>query len=382
MEKEKTQLNQTGEIEAVVSGKSAEGGNGKLNLENDGAFDISKYKKRWIDNLDRRFLSIFFASLVFNVILILYISNIPFQITADYIKKFQEHYANFIYDKQIETVDVKDLGDKALIGEGAKDQGEKPEGSKDQAGGKGGRSGGSAPAGTGTGEATAEARRAAHTKSTQEIQQEVSNKGLLGLLTGSGSAAQGEAIQDVLSSSPGGGSKNLDEVLSGLSGIKTQGTPGGSGNGSGAGARGSRTSGSGTGIGDMIDGLTSAKSQNFGQKTDKMVVSESKIEVEGGKAGGRESESVMAVVNSHRAAIEYCYQRALRKNPNLKGKISLRFSISPAGQVKSVEILANTLNDSSVEKCIISKIKSWRDFGPVDPSKGDAVFRQDYIFGY
>ena len=173
----------------------------------------------------------------------------------------------------------------------------------------------------------------------------------------------------------------MDEVLSGLSGIKTQGTPGGSGNGEG-GARGGRTSGSGTGIGDMIDGLTNAKSQNFGKKTDKMVVSESKVEIEGGKSGGRDPESVMSVVNSHRAAIEYCYQRALRKNPNLKGKISVRFTISPAGQVKNVEIISNTLSDSGVEKCIIQKIKSWKDFGPADPTKGDAVFRQDYIFGY
>ena len=89
-----------------------------------------------------------------------------------------------------------------------------------------------------------------------------------------------------------------------------------------------------------------------------MVVSESKVEAEAGKSAGRDPESVMAVVNSHRAAIEYCYQRALRKNPNLKGKISLKFIITPTGSIKDVIILSNTLNDPSVEKCIIAKIKS------------------------
>jgi hypothetical protein len=203
-------------------------------------------------------------------------------------------------------------------------------------------------------------------------------------LTGSGSAAKGEAIQDVLgAASMGSGTGNLDDVLSGISGIKTSGAPGGSNGGAdGGGTRGGRTAGSGTGIGDMIDGLTSARSTNFGKKTNKIVVSESKVEAEAGKSAGRDPESVMAVVNSHRAAIEYCYQRALRKNPNLKGKISLKFIITPSGSIKDVIILSSTLHDPSVEKCIIAKIKSWRDFGPIEASKGDAVFRQDYIFGY
>ena len=350
----------------------------------DGDFiiDVSRYKKRWSENLDRRFLSILFTSLVFNVIFILYASQIPIKNTAEHMRKYQEHYANFIYDKkpkpveheEVKTIDVADANvdeeDKTVEPE---DDVTDTESTTDE-------SSDPVPGNDPPVASSAETRRSAHTKSTEEIAQEVSNKGLLGLLTGTGSAARGAAIDDVLSDFGNGGSGNLDEVLSGISGIKTSGTPGGAGRGNAA--RGSMTTGSGTGIDDLIDGLATTQTKKFGNKTANMVISDSKVEAESGKSAGRDPESVMAVVNSHRSAIEYCYQRALRKNPNLKGKISVRFIISPSGSVKDVKILASTLNDPSVERCIISKIKSWRDFGPIDPAKGDAVFRQDYIFGY
>ncbi len=360
-----------------------DGGNGKLKSNFTPDFDVNRYKKRWLQNVDKRFMSIFLVSLFFNVIIILYISHIPFEMTADYARKFQEHYANFIYDRQPEPVQTEDVNNQDLIGQN-KDksgEGEKKPAEADNSGVAQGTADSAPASGGAPGPVSAAARRAAHTKSTAEIAQEVSNKGLLGLLTGTGSAAQGASVQDVLGETGGSGSGNLDEVLSGLNGIKTSGKAS-SGSGGKGGARGSRTSGSGTGIGAMVEGLTSAKSQKFGSRTDKMVVTNSDVAVEGGKSAGRAPEQVMAVVNSHRAAINYCYQRALRKNPNLKGKISLRFVISPSGSVKDVKILSSTLNDPSVERCIISKIRSWRDFGPVAAAKGDAVFRQDYVFGY
>ena len=181
MGKENTQFNQT-EVDVAVMEKTKEGGNVKLQPENNGQPDVNKYKKKWTDNLDRRFLSIFFTSLVFNVIIILYISSIPFQISADYIKNFQEHYANFVYDKQVETVDVEDIGDKSLVGEGEVEEvAQKDETGDEAGGGTEDQPEGGAPAGPGNSETTAEARRAAATRSTEEIQQEVSNKGLLGL---------------------------------------------------------------------------------------------------------------------------------------------------------------------------------------------------------
>jgi len=369
---------QTQDIGAqVLEEKKSSGGNGHEPVDLDALIDVSRYKKSWKDNFDRRFFAIFLASLFFNVILVLYLSHLPFELSAEYVRKIQEHYAQFIYKKAPEPVKVAETKPSDLVGNEGK---AKAEEKKTPSG-----AGGAGKEGAGAGKSgmeAAQARRQAHTRSAQEIQQEVSSKGILGLLTGTGSAAQGEQVADILGDTGGAGSENLDEVLSGISGIKSSGEAGG-GKGAGArGTRGSRVTGGGGGIGDMVAALTTARTKEFAKKKQELVVSQSKVKAEAGKSAGRDPAAVLAVINSHRAAIEYCYQRGLRRNPNLKGKISIRFIISPDGRVKDVKILSSTLNDPSVERCIVAKIRSWRDFGPIDPAKGDAIFRQDYIFGY
>ncbi len=375
-------------VEEVMTKSADKNNNGSHN--NLALFlEADRYKKRWQDSLDRRFLNIFLITLAFNMILVIYLSHLPYQMSTNAVRKVQEHYANFIFDKKAESVqnnaaETQGLAARQKANKGAGEGGSKNESSARNASGRGGVINYSGSPGSTT--SSAEERMSAHTRSTNEIAQEVSNKGILALLTGNGTAAQGNGVVDILGESGGGEGKNLDKVLTEINGLKSSGAPGG-GTGSGGGsARGSRVTGSGSGggsgIGDLVDGLTQVQTTDFGKKTEKMVVSQSKVEAEAGKSAGRNAEAVLAVINSHRSAIEYCYQRALRQNPNLKGKVSLRFVIRADGSVGDVTVLSSTLGDPAVESCIVAKIRSWRDFGPIDAAKGDAIFRQDYIFGY
>ena len=103
---------------------------------------------------------------------------------------------------------------------------------------------------------------------------------------------------------------------------------------------------------------------------------------QGKKSDCRNSDEVSEVVNSHNAAIQYCYQRELKRNPDLKGKLVVRFVINPSGKVKDVKIISSTINNPRVERCVVNRIRRWDDFGAIDPAKGDATFRQVYTFGY
>ncbi|MGH7455435.1 MAG: TonB family protein, partial [bacterium] len=106
-------------------------------------------------------------------------------------------------------------------------------------------------------------------------------------------------------------------------------------------------------------------------------------ESEDGKAtGSRDREAVAAVVAKHTSAIQFCYQRELKRSPNLKGKVVVRFVITPQGAIESVTILSSTLSNGTVESCIAERIKRWDDFGAIDPAKGNTTFRQVYTFGY
>ncbi len=340
-------------------------------------FHPEDYKKQSLKRLDRRFWGIFLATFLLNVILMMYLSNLPYQITEDVARRIQEHYANFIYQQQKATPPPKStLAETKGPGAEKKPEEQKPAETSKTAENNPAKNASS------KGPRTARERVAAKSRSTAQISREVSKKGLLALITGSGAAAQGDAVQDVLGDNAGSSGKNLDKILSNIGGIKTSGASEGAGKGKGGSVRGGRATSSGASIDDIVTGLGSAKQNSIQKKTKMKLFKSGKVKAEAGKSGGRSPASVLAVINSHKAAIEYCYQRALRSNPNLKGKISVRFVIRPDGSVGNVKIVESTMNNASVERCIVSKIRRWRDFGPVDPTKGDAVFRQDYIFGY
>jgi TonB family protein len=58
-------------------------------------------------------------------------------------------------------------------------------------------------------------------------------------------------------------------------------------------------------------------------------------------------------------AVKGCYERALKRNPNLSGKIVLRWTITPSGTVQNVEA-ENDIGDPEVANCIKQLVSRWR----------------------
>src|SRR6516164_4164570 len=58
-------------------------------------------------------------------------------------------------------------------------------------------------------------------------------------------------------------------------------------------------------------------------------------------------------------AIRSCYERELKRNPGLKGKVVMRFNITPAGRAGDVRIEENTLGSNEVASCIQGLMRSW-----------------------
>lgn len=218
-----------------------------------------------------------------------------------------------------------------------------------------------------------------------DIEATVGSKGILGLLTSSGSTARGEEVEDILGRSSDS-QTDLDEALANLTGIKAGGRPGSRGEGVGNGdatVRGGRNQGA-EGIDALVSGLGKTKSSSFTRTGELVVVSESPLIERSSATGivGRNQDDVQVVVTRHNNSIEYCYERELKRDPNLKGKIVIRFTITPQGTVKNVELISSTLNNRKVERCVISRVRRWSDFGAINPSYGDTTIRQVYAFGY
>ena len=86
-----------------------------------------------------------------------------------------------------------------------------------------------------------------------------------------------------------------------------------------------------------------------------------------------DKKAVASVINRRRGALIGCYERELKKNPTLKGKVVVRFTIGTAGRVTGAKVASSSLSSSAVGSCVVSRIKGWRfpkpDGGSVSVSK-------------
>ena len=65
-------------------------------------------------------------------------------------------------------------------------------------------------------------------------------------------------------------------------------------------------------------------------------------------------------VRARIGAIKACYERALKRNPNLSGKVKVRWTITAAGTVSAVDIEEDSMGDSEVSSCIKGLVMRWR----------------------
>lgn len=76
--------------------------------------------------------------------------------------------------------------------------------------------------------------------------------------------------------------------------------------------------------------------------------------------GHRTREEIQLVFDQNKGAVYALYNRALRKNPTLRGKVVLELTIAPSGKVKACKILSSELNDKKLERKLVSRIKMFK----------------------
>jgi len=82
-----------------------------------------------------------------------------------------------------------------------------------------------------------------------------------------------------------------------------------------------------------------------------------------GGAGGQSSrpyEEIELVFQKNKGRIFSLYNRALRKDPSLQGKIVLELTIQPNGRVSKVRIISSELNNPTLESKLIRTVKGFR----------------------
>jgi TonB family protein len=120
---------------------------------------------------------------------------------------------------------------------------------------------------------------------------------------------------------------------------------GGGGPGGGGGRAGAGKGGDGSGAGAAGKGGTLQKGSS-------------------GK-GSRSIEDIKLVFERNKGAIYALYNRALRDDPALQGKVVLELKIAPDGQVQGLRIVSSELKADELEKKLLARIRQF-DFGAKD----------------
>jgi len=71
-------------------------------------------------------------------------------------------------------------------------------------------------------------------------------------------------------------------------------------------------------------------------------------------------EELTLVFDKYKGALQNIYQRALRKDPTLRGKVVFELTINAAGKVTKCTIISSELGSKSLERRLISRVKSFR----------------------
>lgn len=185
------------------------------------------------------------------------------------------------------------------------------------------------------------ARKAARSK---KIREKIAGKGVLAVLGTLGSGKG--AVADVFGSGGLGG--DLDAAFDGIAGVGL------------ATGRGRTTRGGGSGSAASIGGLATSGGGKvgLGRKAERRVgaVKTEAPEVD----GSLDSAAIARVVRARMRMVQDCYERELKRSPNISGKIEIEFTIGTNGRVEEALIASNAMGSAAVGNCIVSRIRRWR----------------------
>lgn len=311
----------------------------------------------WMRNIDWPYTSTLGTTLAVMLVLWIWAGQVDIRDDEMKIEDIPDRFAKLVMPDK--PIDIEE-GD----GEGAGPEVDKPKKKKkpkkDEAAGDG----------EGDGEKgkplSASAKRAA-------MEKKVAGRGLLKVLGAKGTASgvsAGGAVADVFGDGAVGGSG--EGAFDGIGGLDIADA---------AGQRGSRGMGGATEVASVEDmgtrGVVGGAGRGTRRKNEAKVVARvSSAALQEFDSDSRSQADIKRTIRRRLGGIKHCYEKRLKRNPDLKGKIVIRFVVHPGGKVIEVEVVENTTADSALASCIASRVRAIR-FPPAEG--GETIVTYPFI---
>ena len=303
-----------------------------------------------MQNLDWMLVAVVAASFIMHFGFVIYLRNIDWPRKPD-IEEIPDRFVQMIVPKKIEepkpVVEQKEEKKAEEKEQTAKkDKGEKQKAPPKQR------------------DPEAEARAAAERRA--RLAADVQKMGVLKIL---GAKGENGSVADLVKG--GDVSGDADKVFAQVGGVGVAGAGGGLRSAKGAGGTGSLRGGGSlraSGPGEVGTG------ERGGERAVKGIVKDSApTDVD----GSLDPSVIAREIRGRLGAIKACYEAGLKRNPNIGGKLQLRFEVSTVGKVTSAEIENDSMHDDEVASCIKSRVMTWRFPAPAG---GSVQFSYPFIF--
>ncbi len=198
----------------------------------------------------------------------------------------------------------------------------------------------------------------------------VGSQGLLGLIGGSDESARSSSAVDFLVDK--GLVQELDQMIGRQTFVKNKGvgTGGGSGSGTGGGSGDGDdlddlvAFGASGGIDDLISDVSNVGTVNMSKKGNVNIEAPRNVRGSSAARGHRTVDKVNAVIRNQYGRIMHTYNKYLRSNPDLRGKISLDLTIGADGRVSDIQILESTITNQDFTNDVMRILRGLR-FEPI-----------------
>lgn len=128
--------------------------------------------------------------------------------------------------------------------------------------------------------------------------------------------------------------------------------------GSGQGGGGSAQGGLG-GLGTLGHGAGTGTGQGYGSGSGSTAGQKGRVAAATATTtgAGLPSEVVSRIVRANVNQFQYCYEKAMTKNPTLAGKVAVKFVIDPSGAVSSASAADTNIADADMVSCVVGTVK-------------------------
>lgn len=82
-----------------------------------------------------------------------------------------------------------------------------------------------------------------------------------------------------------------------------------------------------------------------------------------------EADDIKRIVSRQRARVRACYERALKTETKLEGRLNMAWSVTPAGSVESVRVVDDQLGSDFVAKCVTHAVSQFRFPRTAEPTE-------------